>query len=369
MLKEKAVVVADFGSSKINVYAGMSNAYNNLNIISKCEQEYEGFISGKFIEIEKVGKAFLSAINIIQANLNQKITKIFVGVPSEFCFLTTNDYSLNFKIKTKILQKQLDFLFNQNLAKSLQGKTLINKSAISYKIDGKSTIHPLSKQAKLLEARVCEVYAENYFINLLRKIVENLNIELEFLSTTLAQGNYLLDNEQKQNGVVLVDCGFSSTSVSYHLGEGLTNLKSFSLGGGHITSDLQEILNLPYAQAEQLKQKLILTIKPSPLDVYTLNILENAVEISVKTVNDIALARIEVIANAINKCLQAFENKIADDKEVYITGGGLAYLKGIKNYLSKILKRKIIILAPPPMQFNRPHLSSMISLLHVAINS
>lgn len=369
MLKGKTVVVADFGSSKINVFAGVANAYNNLNILAKCEQEYEGYIGGKFIEIDKVGKAFLSAINVIQASLNQKITKIHVSVPSEFCFLTTNTYSVNFKLKTKILQKQLDFLFNQPPVKHLHGKTLINKSAISFDMDGQSVIKPLGMQAKTLDAKISEVYAENYFIDLLISIVENLNIELEFLCSPLAQGHYLLDERQKQNGAIIVDCGFISTSVSYHLGEGLTELKSFSLGGGHITSDLQEILNLPYAEAEQLKQKLILTIKPSPLDEYSLNVSGKTVGISVKTANDIALARIEVIANAINKCLKSFKTKLADDEVIHITGGGLAYLKGIKNYLTKALKRKVVILAPTPMQFNKPHLSSTISLLHVAINS
>lgn len=368
MLKGKAVVVADFGSSKINVFAGVANAYNNLNILAKHEQEYQGFIDGKFIEEDKVGKAFITAINLVQANLNQKITKIFVGVPSEFCFLTINNYNLDFKLKTKIIKKQLDFLFNLPSSKEFKDKTLINKSAIHYQVNGKITTQPLGMQTKAIKAKVSEVYVENYFINLLLSIVSTLNIQLEFICTTLAQGYYLLDEKQKHTGSIIVDCGFTSTSVSYHIGQGLTELKSFSLGGGHITSDLQEILNLPYIHAEQLKQKLILTIRPSPLDVYNLSILKNPVEISVKTANDIALARIEVIANAIIKCLNAFENKPTTHDIVYLTGGGLAYLKGIKYYLSKIMKRKVILLAPMPMQFNKPHLSSTISLLHVVIN-
>ena len=74
-----------------------------------------------------------------------------------------------------------------------------------------------------------------------------------------------------------------------------------------------------------------------------------------------------MIASTINKILNNTGYTYPDYLPVYLTGGGLSYLKGGKDYLSKVMGRNIEIIAPPVPQLNRPHYSSTLGLLDLAL--
>ena len=140
------------------------------------------------------------------------------------------------------------------------------------------------------------------------------------------------------------------------------------MGGGHITGDLYQVLKIPFGEAESIKRKLVLNWQAHENDTYEVMGKEFINTYSAKAVNEIAEARIEVIANYIQKCIDKCEYEFPDYLPLYVTGGGLCYIKGIKDLLSKKLGRKVEIVAPGLAQNNRPDYSSEISLLDVALS-
>ena len=52
----------------------------------------------------------------------------------------------------------------------------------------------------------------------------------------------------------------------------------------------------------------------------------------------------------------------------YITGGGLCYIKGAKEYISKSLGTNITLLSPQDIHLQKPHYSSILGLLNTALN-
>ena len=52
---------------------------------------------------------------------------------------------------------------------------------------------------------------------------------------------------------------------------------------------------------------------------------------------------------------------------IYLTGGGISYIKGAKDYMQEVLNRKIIVVSPWPPQLDSPELSSIIGLLDTAL--
>ena len=75
-----------------------------------------------------------------------------------------------------------------------------------------------------------------------------------------------------------------------------------------------------------------------------------------------------VIASLIQKCFNRCEYSFPDYIPVYLTGGGLSYLKGARDYLSKKLGRKVEIIAPALPQLNRPHFSTALGVLDIALD-
>ena len=146
-------------------------------------------------------------------------------------------------------------------------------------------------------------------------------------------------------------------------------MKAFSMGGGHITGDLCQVLNLSFSQAENLKRKVVLSLNATDNDFYEANVNGSLQPISAKFVNEIILARLEMFSNIFNKILNSTEFNLQNKPfiPILITGGGLNYLKGAKDYLSKQMGRNLEFIAPTVPQLNRPHYSSLLSLLDIAL--
>ena len=139
------------------------------------------------------------------------------------------------------------------------------------------------------------------------------------------------------------------------------------MGGGHITGDLYQVLKIPFAQAETLKHKVVLNWQASENDIYEVMGKEFIATYSAKATNEITEARIEIIAGYIQRCLDRCEYDFPEYLPIHITGGGICYLKGIKEFLARKLGRRIKIVSPGLAQSNRPDYSSEISLLDLAI--
>ena len=364
------VSVLDFGSSKITVVSGTKNVNNNFNIFATGVCDYAGFMNGEFIEPNLLRDCIATAINNAQMNLNHKITKLYVGIPAEFCVNEIQDVSVSFKSKTLLKKNIISNLFNKNEFNNLSGThSIINKSPIYYLLDGDNKVlDPIGSYANSMVIKTSYIYIENKIMALLSSILSSLGVkEYVYISSTLAQATYLLNSSVRYAGAYLVDVGYISSSVCSVMGDGLIDLKSFSLGGAHITSDLSELLNLPFLQAEQLKRKLILTLKPTAMDFYEVLLDNKIAKISVKTANEIALARIDMITDTLEKIIKTFSLK-ANNNIIYLTGGGVALMRGIKHHLCKTLGKKVKIVVPEPMQLAKPEMSSVVSLLSTAID-
>lgn len=362
-MRDKNVVVLDIQSSKISVLVGYESVNQNYKIVCKNIVDYAGFMQGKFLLEEKLEEEISNVLNLTQINYNRKIEKVYVGVPAEFCYNGLNEAELQLKMPVKIKQKHLDVLFEKSSPLSISSKTLINRSAVEYQLDDEEVDNPIGKTGCKIWCRMSEIFASNYFVELIGNILDNCKIkEYEFVSAELSEGLYLFDEDIRKDGAVVIDCGYITTSLFSVKNEGLLDLKSFSKGGGYITSDLAEILELGYNDAEMLKRKLVLTIQPTELDVYQLS---KDKTVDVKTANDIALARIDAIIDGIKKCLSKFR---MESDRVYLTGGGIAKIKGIKYYLGNRLSKKVEIEFAKQCNLDGFEDTSSIAILKMAVS-
>ena len=368
-MAKNEVAILDFGSSKITILVGVKGVNNTFKIIASGSCEYAGFMHGEFIEPESLASAISYAKNQAENVYGKKIKRLYVGVPTEFCCNTLENISMNLGSCVRIKEKHISKLFDSaNI--EYDNFEIINKTPIYFMLDdGNRVLNPVGCLTSTLSVLSSYISVETDFYKFLDKIFCEVGVyTIELISSALSESLYLIEPELRQNGAILVDCGYITTSVNAVVFEGVTDLKSFSLGGGYVASDLMEVLNIPFDSAEQLKRKVILSIDPTEDDYYEVVVDHQLRKFPVKIVNEICLARIDMIAEAINKCLKEFKNKVSDDVQVYLTGGGIAFMKGVVPYVEQILNRKVNIIAPSPLQFNKPDLSSSLSLIDAAIN-
>lgn len=371
MAKNYACVL-DFGSGKVTAMIAEKGINNTFNIKGTGESEYAGYYQGEFIEPENLLTTIESVITKAQANSGLEIQKLFVGVPAEFSYVQTKSAGISFKKRTTIGAEEIFALFDQ--ASEELGETtsdVINRSPIYFMLDdNRKCMNPKGEITSKLFAEISFIFAENKFIETITQILQQLGItDLEFISSSLAEAIYLLDPEIRDTGAILIDCGYISTSVALVKGDGLVGLNSFSLGGGHLTADLSQILEIGFKDAENLKRKVVLSVSATDDDYYEIVSKDGVVSpVSAKLTNQIVSARLEMIAGMVSKSLTALKtNTNGAYLPIFLTGGGISYLKGGKDFLSKAIGSNIEIVSPQVPQLSRAHFSSVLGILDLAL--
>ena len=369
-MRKKVCAILDFGSSSITVLVGAKGVNNNLSILGSGQADYAGFMDGEFLQPNTLKASIQCAIDKAEEGANLKISHLHIGVPSDFAVIHEVDIDIAFGKRVCVTEKHLDKLFAKVNGNIDNQSMLTSVSPMYYVLDdGNRVNNALGTYTTSLKARVSLVFVENKFVHMISSIMHECgDIDFDLVCSMLAENIYLLDSDLRSRGAVLVDCGYITTSVSYVLGEGLSDLSSFSLGGGFITGDLSNALNISFSEAEQLKRKLVLSVDATNIDYYELYKGDGIDKIPAKTANSIALLQVDNIVEGVKSCMNQFTNSVDDGEPIYLTGGGLAYLNGAKSYISKLLGRKIVIVKPKSLQYRQPELSSVLSLLEFALN-
>lgn len=368
-MAEKLAGVLDFGSKKISLLVGKKTINNNLSILASSETDYAGFMDGEFVEPNQLKGDIQKVLGDVNELLGREITRLFVGVPAEFCVVTSRGIEKNFFKHTKINQAKVDDLFF-SMDKNIGSDThsIINVSPLSYELDGVNRVsNPEGAYAKTLKAYACVVLAQNKFLHLINGILGELNVaDIEYVCSPLAVATTLIPAEERNEGALILDVGYLTTSLSYAVGEGLFELDSFSLGGGQITAEISDWLEIPFSLAEQVKQQLLITLQPNGLDYYEIVRNGRLEKVSAQKANESAIRVVDEIIEKIRELLDGKYN-VEDYDTLYLTGGGLGYLKGIDYYMSRKLGRKVHIITPKQVKYALPDLSSVVCLLDTAL--
>ena len=329
--------ILDVGSSKMCLFA--LNCSNSDSVfIASASQLYDGFMDGV---VQKL-------VAEMSTKLNTKIKQIYIGVPSEFsvciCKRKIKKYTETVKINKDLVLEMFDDANDFNAGKDFK---LMSFSPMQYILDDEiKTLKPEGKRSSQISMDGSYILVKNYFVEKFDKVLHNLGInDIEYVSTILGQALMCQNGDDSLNPIAIVDIGHITSSVAIIKGEGLALLNSFSLGGGHITADIMQLLNKSYNEAEAIKRKVALTIKPKKDEKYICSINGKQISAHIQITNDIIRSRVEHLAQIIDKILDIDES--FDDIPIYLTGNGLAMFKGAIEILQDKTKRNVRELKVP----------------------
>ena len=352
-MNEKVAVI-EIGSSAVVTLVGEHGVNGTMNIIGKGDVSYAGFQNAEFLEPENLKFVIASSISNAENLSDSKITEIYVGVPGEFSAVSTKSVTLNFPRQKRVTELDVENIFKTGNNFKNADYDLVNQSAVYFSVDDNvKYIDPVGQKANKLSGL----------------IFSELKITiLGFISSVYAEGIYLFDPDLRDKYVLFTDVGYITTSVALLRGNGLLFLGSFSMGGGYISSDLSQCLRIPFGEAERLKNKVVLAWQPTQTDTYIVEGGENFSTYAAKATNDIVTDRIEMICDYIQKCLDVCPFDIPDFIPMYFTGGGFGKIRGIRNTVSKKLKRQVIRATKKSLIEVRAFNSSEEGVLNLALN-
>lgn len=365
------VAIMEIGTSKISVVIGNVGINNSLNVIGSFDEPYAGYLGDGFVEEEKLSEHIANALAKAEINAGQKIKKLYVGVPANFSTCITKTFMQNFGDKVRV--EEADILEIYQHANELKDNTsyiLISCSPITFMLDdGRKMLNPIGEKTSRISGEISYIYSEKSFISKVNMALRHFGIGVvEYLSSPLSTNTYLLPESKRENASVIIDCGYIATSVSVIKGNGLKYLSTFAIGGGQVASDLSECLGISYKEAESLKKQIVLSVVPALGDGYEIVRNNQVIPISMQEANEIVSARLAQICMLIHKCLEAVPKNDLNKMPFYLTGGGICFIKGAKDFLSKEFGVNVEILTPPHLEYTKPSFSEELGLLNSAIN-
>jgi cell division protein FtsA len=205
-----------------------------------------------------------------------------------------------------------------------------------FTLDGEVGIpNPIGHTGVKLEAEYHLVMAETEVVNKIHKCVKGAGLFAnELVLEPIASSMAVLTQEEKEQGVALIDIGGGTTDLAIYQNGILKYSAVIPFGGNIITSDIKQGCVVMTAQAEQLKTRFgfALTDEADNNTIVSLKGLRGRPpkEISVKQLSYIIQARMEEIIEFILAEIKhaGFLNQIPAG--IVITGGG-AKLKGLKS--------------------------------------
>ena len=366
----KGVATLDVGSSKIVATLSERGVNNTFSVKGQAVRFYEGFAEGEFLDEQSLEWAICDSIAEIVKETGVSLGEIYVSVPGVFIRLENKKYKLSLGKQRKITKNDVESLFEEGKARvKTDGYEVIGYSEIFFALDDNRKVeNPIGVVSSMLGGAITYYLCENYYLQTIRKILNKNKIkDVRFVFVGQAMGNYLLSKEDRESPSLLLDVGYITSEMTVHLGNGILAECSEDFGGGILTYHMVKEFDLEVMEGELLKREINFAINPSVKSSYTIELEEKTLDFSSEKVNEIAFSVVDSFLGSVSEFLEQNTPLSMENLRVYLTGGGLSYLRGIKSHLSARLGSPVEIITPNILLNSKPEFSSVYALLDYAL--
>ena len=369
------IAAIEFGTSKIVTMIARNSGMDRLDIVGSGTVPYDGYTDGNWNTPRQMVQRVRDSIAAAEMEANTKIREIYVGVPAEYAHVYSVEATVdaeNGEITDDTINAVQDAAA-EKLRLTEFGCMVLHRSPAWFVVDnGKQTMSPLGSGQKLT-AMITFIIADPSYVDDIREMLGVLNITiLGFLANTLGEALLLLSLDDRDRGALLIDCGYLDTEISVVQGDAVVYHAVLPKGGGHITADLAMALQIPMRSAEQIKRNYV--FNPDEFDK------DSFAEIYDGAGNRQTFPREQIresVESSVNELADMIRLTIDNDaaqflgprSQVYLTGGGLALMRGAREYLTEKIGRPVKITAAKSSKMNSPVYSSALGLADLIFDS
>ena len=360
-----SVAVLDVRSSEIAVVVGERGVNNTFVFKASKTEPYDGYDEESFFDVDKLAEAISNAVGAVEQITNERIRRIYIGVPGAFTRVVPKEQVNGFPNKRKIGRKELDALFAGG-KESLEGYRFMRATSMIYvTADNRRVVDPTGLASSVLSGVLSYFYCREYFAETMENIFSRMKISIRFLPTEYAMASYLIPSETRDEYALFLDAGFMSSTLCVLFGNGVLAQRTYFVGRGQIAVLLMQRFSLPYEAAVALLSKANLYARTKSGSI-EFNFRGATYEIDGDALIDTVKEGLDQICEAVGGFLEECAAKELDYKPLYVSGDGLADIRGALEHVSKRINRVCEQLAPDLPYYNKPSMSSRIALVDMA---
>lgn len=367
MAQVSDVTVIDIGSRSIAAYRAEMISDENFAVKSSCEIEYSGYMDGDWLVPDEIAPAFGKLIEKLERGAD-RIKRVYVGVPAQFCHVRTIPAGVTFPKAKRVSSHDIRDLMDHY--DPFRGQAVVlHVKPLYYLTDrGERTLLPEKAVTSSLKAELSYIACEQEVHSFLTQILVKMGIkDVSFIQSEYASAVHLFTQEERDAGILLIDMGYLSTCVQFLRGDGVDEMKTFSLGGGFIPAGLSQGLNIPFSVARYLNARVDLA---APEDgTYSFRLENKEYSFPVAEINEMVKECIDYLASYLKKAVETLRAPLPSYTVLYLTGGGLVETRGAVDHLSKCLGREVRYIQSNVANYAKPYYSTAVGLIFEAIEA
>ncbi len=254
------IVGLDVGTSKICALVASLEDNGKVNILGLAKVPSEGLLlEGNVVNIERTAESIRKVMSMVENQSGAKVKKVIVGIASGDLRGMEGVSVISTRPPKHIITED-DVVRLINEARNIRHSSdteIIHVLPQEFKVDGvkiEKSQDLVGMYGIKVEARVHIILAKLSTVENLRQAVMKAGYEVEdFVSEPLASSYAVLDQEEKEIGVILVDIGAGTADVSIFEDNVLKYTGSLPMAGNQITMDIRKAFAIPKELAERLK--------------------------------------------------------------------------------------------------------------------
>ena len=341
-MKRNIIAGLDLGTTKVCAVIA-EHVDSNINILGFGVAPSEGLTRGLVANIAKTAEAITEAMNIASNRAGFTVKELNVGVAGEhITSLRHRNYVTINNPDHEISQSDLDRLkLDVHTIRIPSDREILHIIPEEYFVDHTGGIDdPIGMCGSRLEAVNHVVLASIPALQNIKKSVERAGyIPKDLVLQPIASSLSVLEENEKDLGVVLIDIGGGTTDIAVFHRKAIKHTKVIGVAGNQVTNDIRETLGIVTTEAEKLKREHGYATEHAIIrdeDIYIKGVgARGNVKIPVSLLTQIISVRMKELFTLIDNDLRNSGLKSKVKAGIVLTGGG-SLLTGCDELASEI---------------------------------
>jgi len=349
MAKRTILTSIDVGTTKVCTIIGEVDS-GAIRVIGVGITPARGLAKGLVVNISDAKEAIRESVHKAEQASNCKVESAYVGVTGRHVSSVNNRGVVAITRNDRLVRSD-DLKRVMQCARTMEvpsDRKLLHVIPRNYAVDGQVGVkNPVGMHGFRLDVETHVITAAATSVQNLVKCVRGVGIDIEdLILEPLASSEAVLNEEEKQMGVILADIGGGTTDIAVFREGSIWHSAVLPVAGYQITRDVSIGLGLPFDIAEQMKKRhgTVMPVYESKVDTQP-TISQDGHGVSYQDMCDIIRARVEEILKLILLELPECDYAGLVPAGLVLTGGG-ANLSGIETLGQEVLRLPVRVGVP-----------------------
>ena len=329
MSEGKIIVGLDIGTTKVACIVGRKASNGKIEILGYGKTISTGVRRGVVTNIFETVDAIKQAVAQASEQSGVEINRVSVGIAGQHIkSLQHRGVMMRDNHEIEITEAELERLRNDTFKINMMpGEDIIDIIRQDTYVDGELATNPVGMLGSKIEANFHVIIGQTSAAKNIIKCIENAGLEMDYMILEpIASAQAVLDEEEKDAGVILVDIGGGTTDIAIFKEKKIQHTAVIPFGGNIITEDICTGCSIIRHYAEEVKVKFGSALANENRDDEVVCIPgikgKAPKEISFKNLAGIIQSRLEEIFELVNYEIQKAKSSNQLIAGIVLTGGG-----------------------------------------------